>query len=1397
LTNKQFGELFGPSADQYAAVMAFAQSHGLTVTRTHENRVLLDINGSVGDIEKAFNITLRVFQHPTENRTFFAPNGEPAVDESVPILDISGLDDYSRPHPLVHKKPKSSGPQPQYGSGPGGTYFSSDFRAAYARNVTVTGAGEAIGLLEFDGYYASDITSYESQAGLPNVPLTNVLLDGFNGNPGSGNIEVALDIEMAIAMAPGLSQVLVYEAGPRGLPNDMLNRMATDNLARQLSSSWAWSGGPNATTDQIFQQFAAQGQSFFQAAGDNGAYTGSIIEPCDNPYVTIVGGTTLSTTGPGGAWVSEIAWNWYNSGTGTSGTGGGISTSYPIPIWQQGISMSANQGSTSMRNIPDVALTADNIWVTYNNGSSGAVGGTSAAAPLWAGVAALINQQGLANGLQPIGFINPAIYAIGKGGTYASAFHDITTGNNTNSSSPTRFFAVSGFDLCTGWGTPAGSGLINALAGGATPHVVTNSASLALESCTNNAVDPNEAVTVNFSLVNAGSANTTNLVATLQAGGGVTSPGPSQTYGALIAGGSAVARPFSFIANGSCGGLITATLQLQDGTASLGTLSFNMPLGSTVIGSTFSEKFDGTTAPSLPSAWTTAVISGLDSSWVLTNGFSDTSPNSAFVPDAATAGETVLVSPGIAISSASAQLTFRHNYDLAVQTIAHPRSTTYFNGGVLEIAIGNGTYTDIIAAGGSFVTGGYNCTLATGNPLAGSQAWGGNSGGWISSTVNLPSSAAGQTIHLRWSCATAINASVGIGWFVDSVSIRDSTYQCCTPTADVTVTQTVSPNPGIAGQNLTYTLAIANSGSLVATNVAITNVLPVSVTFVSASPGCINLGGSIACTLGTLPGLAKSNILITVTPNVQGAITNVAAVSSSTSDSNPANNSSTNVTSIYTSPAVTAQPTNVVTLIGGNASFHLTATGSAPLSYRWTYNGSMIAGATLDTLSLSNVQPAQAGNYAGVVTNMAGSVTSAVATLTVLVPPTITTQPTNQTKVLGSAAVFQVGAAGTTPLGYQWWFAGNPLSGATTNALVLNNVQSTQAGGYSVVVTNIAGSVTSLVASLTVLVPPTITLQPSNQTTIVGQNVAVEATATGSMPLSYQWWFNGAPLATATSTVLNLSNVQTNQAGNYTFSASNAAGSVTSLVAQLIVLVPPTISAQSADLKVVAGSTANFQVTASGTQPLGYQWWFNRTNAVGMSTNVLTVTNVQAGQAGSYAVVVTNVAGSVTSSVVTLAIGSAPIITQQPSSLVVTQSQNATFLLSVSGDTPLIYEWRFNATPISGGNSNSYTVLGATLANAGNYDAVVTNAYGSVTSAVAQLTVLAPLSILNITHAQTVTSVSFQSAVGQNYQLQYKTLLSDPTWTTATSRTPGTGGVLVLQDTNAVATTRFYRVAAE
>ncbi len=463
LTPEEFTATFGPTEQDYAAVSEFARTNGLAISGTHPNRLLLDVAGRAADIERAFSIKLVTYRHPTENRTFFAPDTEPSVRADLRLNDVCGLNNYGRPKPMSLHAVSTLAPLTiAFGSAPDGGFMGSDFRNAYLPGVTWDGAGQSVGLMEFATYSANDIHSYENMNGITNVPLQNVQVGAGSATYNDGSDEATLDIEVTIAMAPGLASVIVYEADlDTSYFNDILNRMVSDNKAKQLSSSWTPLDQPSSTRDQIFQQMAAQGQSFFQASGDDGAASGPVIQPSDNPFITVVGGTTLTTSGPGGSWVSESAWR------GSSGiTGGGISTYYSLPAWQQDIDMTLNGGSTTMRNAPDVSMVAENVYAVYRLGRHASFGGTSISSPLWAALTALLNQHAAAYNLPPVGFLNPAIYALAKSSKYGADFHDVATGDNITDLSPYLFYCVKGFDLCTGWGTPKAPSLLDDLAFG-------------------------------------------------------------------------------------------------------------------------------------------------------------------------------------------------------------------------------------------------------------------------------------------------------------------------------------------------------------------------------------------------------------------------------------------------------------------------------------------------------------------------------------------------------------------------------------------------------------------------------------------------------------------------------------------------------------------------------------------------------------------------------------------------------------------------------------------------------------------------------------------------------------------------------------------------------------------
>jgi kumamolisin len=466
LTVDQFTEMFGPTQQEYDAALNFARENGLTVTGTSPNRLTVQVSGSVASIEAAFHVNLGVYQHPTENRTFFAPDREPTTSLTFSLWHISGLDNYSIPHPAgLDKRQDNAGSSSNAttGSGPSASFLGSDMRAAYYGGTALTGSGQSVGLLEFYGTDLADLNTYFTNANQTNsVPITLLSTDGTSTScvdtSAGGNCddtEQTLDMTQALGMAPGLSSLVMYVGSTDAA---IFNAMATANpLNAQLGSSWTWFPADPSADDPYFKEFAAQGQNLFQAAGDNKKWTmtgkASEIYPADDVYVTSVGGTDLATSSAAGPWASETAW---------ANSGGGISPDkFAIPSWQTAAAAGCASCSQSYRNGPDVSANANYTFYVCADQTactSNSYGGTSFAAPMWAGYLALINQQSVANGNKTLGFINPSLYSIGAGSSYATDFHDITSGSN-------GYSAKTGYDLATGWGSPNGSGLINALAG--------------------------------------------------------------------------------------------------------------------------------------------------------------------------------------------------------------------------------------------------------------------------------------------------------------------------------------------------------------------------------------------------------------------------------------------------------------------------------------------------------------------------------------------------------------------------------------------------------------------------------------------------------------------------------------------------------------------------------------------------------------------------------------------------------------------------------------------------------------------------------------------------------------------------------------------------------------------
>ena len=467
----EFTSRFSATPEQYAAVIAWAKHNGLAVTQTAANRHVVDIEGTVGAINQALHVQIGTYQLPASVRAFFAPDREPTTDLGVPLLDIKGLTNINpRRNHLVRGTDQQhlDAITRAHGSGPSGEYLPSDMRAAYYGSGSLKGTGQTVGIFSYDGYKSADVTLFYTRTGMTSsVPIKNVLVAGYSGvcdnGDGSGTSacddgEQVLDIVNVIGMAPGLKGVTFYEGA---LATDILNSMATSNTAKVISCSLG-GGDFGKSDDTIYKQMAAQGQTFLNATGDNGAYNSQTwAAPSLDVNILDVGGTDLTTSGPGGTWTKETGW------TGSSG-GFYKPASQAIPAWQKlaGVITTTNKGSKTYRNDPDVSAEANYDNPTVSNGKFlTGYGGTSFAAPRWAGFLALANQQSVAAGKSTVGFVNPKIYNLGLGSGYHSQFHDITIGNNKpDLGTGAGFNAGANFDLVTGWGSPDGAALVNALA---------------------------------------------------------------------------------------------------------------------------------------------------------------------------------------------------------------------------------------------------------------------------------------------------------------------------------------------------------------------------------------------------------------------------------------------------------------------------------------------------------------------------------------------------------------------------------------------------------------------------------------------------------------------------------------------------------------------------------------------------------------------------------------------------------------------------------------------------------------------------------------------------------------------------------------------------------------------
>jgi kumamolisin len=457
LTPQQFKNAFGPTQATVNRVVTYLQGQGLHVVSVAPNNMLVNVSGSVATIEHAFGVTLN--DYALHDRVAYAPANDPSIPDTLndAIVDIEGLDNLTSYHhnPITHHSRQAAAPA----SG----YTPAQLRSAYDVNTLMnnsgTGAGQTVALFELDGYKPSDVDTYLNAYHLGTPKYSNVLVDGATNTPTSQSVEVELDMEVMSAIAPDAAQKIYIAPNTESGSNDLYNRIVTDDQAKVISSSWGLCefslGAPELITlDNIFVQGAAQGQAFFAASGDAGAYdcrdgtTLAVDSPASDPHVVGVGGTSLQTDS-NGSYVNESAWSDPSRGT---GGGGGVSAFFTRPAYQKGPNLTKLN-----REVPDVSADADpatgySIYCTVDNPicASGwtVVGGTSAAAPLWAALATDTNEYLAHQGKPGLGSVSASLYALYTKPQPYNPYHDVTTGNNL------YYQATKGYDLATGVGSP-------------------------------------------------------------------------------------------------------------------------------------------------------------------------------------------------------------------------------------------------------------------------------------------------------------------------------------------------------------------------------------------------------------------------------------------------------------------------------------------------------------------------------------------------------------------------------------------------------------------------------------------------------------------------------------------------------------------------------------------------------------------------------------------------------------------------------------------------------------------------------------------------------------------------------------------------------------------------------
>lgn len=463
LTRKEFAAEYGADPADLELVEAFARANGLEVVGSSAARRSVVLSGTVAAMSQAFGTRLARYEHPGgayRGRT--GPVHVPA--ELAPIVEgVFGLDDRPQARPHLRRRRALGGTHAA-----GRAYAPTEVARLYDFPAGLDGHGQCIGILEFGGgFRPAALRAYFAELGIPAPRVSAVSVDGARSRPGANadeDTEVMLDIEVAGAVAPGARVVVYFSRFTERGWVDAIRTAVHDARTGPsvISISWgypeeAWTAQARSAVDQALQEAAAMGVTVCCASGDDGSADqvddglAHVDFPASSPHILGCGGTRLEVAR--NAIAREVVWN---EGPGAGATGGGVSSTFPLPAWQRGVGVprSANPGGGTGRGVPDVAGDADPAtgYRIRVDGGETVVGGTSAVAPLWAGLIALLNQR-LG---RSIGYLNPLLYArLGKAG----ALRDVTSGSNG------AYRAGPGWDACTGFGSPDGAKLLRALGG--------------------------------------------------------------------------------------------------------------------------------------------------------------------------------------------------------------------------------------------------------------------------------------------------------------------------------------------------------------------------------------------------------------------------------------------------------------------------------------------------------------------------------------------------------------------------------------------------------------------------------------------------------------------------------------------------------------------------------------------------------------------------------------------------------------------------------------------------------------------------------------------------------------------------------------------------------------------